>query len=337
MLDLVPERLIRLDAESGDAVLVEPEGDLREIPQSIALSVRRRRQTSLIGRFNLGGSGSEALRRAGESLRGPAETLVCLPPGPLIEKSLTLPLAAERDLDRVIGYEMDRETPFAAEEVWWSTKVESRDRAHGRIQVRLSLIPRVAVAGVIDELARLGLNPSAIEAAAGGGAIRRIPLSSSSHFKRFGVNSRRILVAACIALVVADLATPFAVQSLALTRVEDRIASLRPDTDLAEALRRRLDGTSAAVDIIAAQRAQFGDPMVALAAVTRVLPDDTHLTDFAMRARQLTLVGESADAARLIGKMASDPAFKDPAFSAPVTRADGRPADRFSISAESRP
>ena len=83
-------------------------------------------------RFALDRVGTDDARRALAEVRPPADIWLCLPPGPLIEKRLALPLAAERELSRVVAYQMDRETPFAANEVWWSCEIENRDRARGK-------------------------------------------------------------------------------------------------------------------------------------------------------------------------------------------------------------
>ena len=37
----------------------------------------------------------------------------------MLAKTVTLPLAAERELEQVLAFEMDRETPFKAEELYW--------------------------------------------------------------------------------------------------------------------------------------------------------------------------------------------------------------------------
>src|SRR6516165_809933 len=49
----------------------------------------------------------------------------------VLGKTLTLPLAAERELDQVLGFEMDRETPFKAEEIYWNHRIEGSDRQNG--------------------------------------------------------------------------------------------------------------------------------------------------------------------------------------------------------------
>ena len=89
----------------------------------------------------------------------------------------------------------------------------------------------------------------------------------------------------------------------------------------------------AGVDVLAAQRAKVGDPLAVLATLTDVLPDDTVLTDFSLRQRVVTISGQSGGAARLIPALAADPALRDPAFTAPVTRNETQHSDGFSIRA----
>ena len=74
-----------------------------------------------------------------------------------------------------------------------------------------------------------------------------------------------------------------------------------------------------------------------MAATTRILPDDTYLTEMEVRQRKVTLSGRSAGAARLIGALAADAEFRNPGFSAPVTRLEALRAELFTINAEVRP
>ena len=74
-----------------------------------------------------------------------------------------------------------------------------------------------------------------------------------------------------------------------------------------------------------------------LAQATEALPDDTHLTDFALHKHKLNISGQSEEAAKLIGLMTANPLFKNPAFTSAVTRVQGSKADAFSIETEVRP
>src|SRR6202023_4250511 len=91
------------------------------------------------------------------------------------------------------------------------------------------------------------------------------------------------------------------------------------------------DRLSGNAGFIESERDKAGRPLGVLAATTRILPDDTYLTEMELRQRKLTLSGRSAGAARLIGALAADGEFKNPGFSAPVTRLEGPPARAFPL------
>ena len=102
-------------------------------------------------------------------------------------------------------------------------------------------------------------------------------------------------------------------------------------------MRQEIDRLSGSAGFIESERDKAGRPLVVLAAATRILPDDTYLTEMELRQRKLTLSGRSAGAARLIGALAADPEFRNPGFSAPVTRLEALKAELFTINAEVQP
>lgn len=295
---------------------------------------RRKGRDAALGHFVLDGAGVAALRAA--TAGQGAAAVLRLPPELLLEQQVALPIAAERDPERVLHYEMDRITPFAAEELFWTWTAERRDRAQGRLHVRLSLVPKARVSPVLDALRGAGLRPAALEAGAPGGSVRRIALDrpQPARWRRRGL---AVAGAACAVLAVAAVAVPFAMQSVRSAEVERRIAALRPRVDETEALRRRILSSAAGTDVFAEQRARVGDALLTLATLTDVLPDDTFLTELTVRTRIVTISGQSAGAARLIAALAAERGIRNPAFAAPVTRNEGTRAEGFSIRAEVAP
>ena len=73
-----------------------------------------------------------------------------------------------------------------------------------------------------------------------------------------------------------------------------------------------------------------------LAAITDALPDDTYLSDFTLHHREISLMGQSRDAAALIQRLSDNSVVRDPGFSAPVTRDPGTGVDNFSIKLSAR-
>ena len=55
---------------------------------------------------------------------------------------MTLPLAAERQPEGVLRFDMDRLTPFPAEDLFWTWVIERRDRARRMLHIGLSFIPK---------------------------------------------------------------------------------------------------------------------------------------------------------------------------------------------------
>jgi len=335
----VPARLMQSDAgpdARGLVVVVRlPAG-----PPSVDVLVRRKGRDDALGHFTLDPAGVAALR-ASVAGQGPA-ALLRLPPELLLEQQATLPIAAERDPERVLHYEMDRITPFTADELFWTWAIERRDRAQGRLYLRLLLVPKVRLTAVLNALREAGLRPAALEAqasngsangSASGGAVRRIALDRAqpARWRRRGL---AVAAAACAVLAIAAVAVPFAVQSVQGERVERQIAALRPQVDQAEALRRRILSSTAGTDVFEQQRGRVGDALQTLATLTDVLPDDTFLNELTLRARIVTISGQSAGAAKLIAALAAERSIRNPAFAAPVTRNEGTHNEGFSIRAE---
>jgi general secretion pathway protein L len=347
MRSLLPARL-RAGGQPPDALLVtlpDPGASPGASPGGAEVGIARRRrgrETSL-GRIDLASAspaGMAALRR------GTRRILLRPPPGMLLEREVVLPAAAQRDPAGVLRYELDRLTPFAPEEVFWSWRRTGRDLSQGLspglsqgLRLRLALLPKAPLLGMIERLRQAGLPPGGIEVGDARGAVLALPLGAAAgpaEGRREAWRRRALLAAgiACGGLAVAAVALPFLLQSLALSAAERHIRALQPEVTEAEALRRRIAEAKGGQDAFAAERARVGDALRVLAMLTEILPDDTWLTELTLRQRRLTIAGRSAGAARLIGLLSADPTIRDTAFVAPVTRQEGGGADAFSIRAE---
>lgn len=357
MLELVPARFARPDPSAVGALLVEPypRGD------GIRLVRRQAGEETVLGDVPLRRTGfgdtpdtgiatdpdgtldadddaglRTALSAAGANGAG-GMVLLRLPAGTALQRDVTLPLAAEAGLDRVLAYEMDRLTPFAADDIFFSWAVLRRDREAGRMQLRLSLVPKAPLLPLLETLRSAGAGPRAIEirgASPGSARPLRIPLAHERPAS--ARQERRLLLMAggcCAMLALLAIVLPFILQSVAAHKLDRQVAGLQPRVDAVQALRRRIAGSTAGGDLVSTERRRLGDALGVMAAVTRVLPDDSYLSDFTLRQGVLTISGQSPGAAKLIPAISSDPAFSAPAFAAPVTRIEGQNTDLFSIRA----
>lgn len=320
LASLLPRAWRGRSAGNGLVVAIDPRG--------VTLLRRRNGQERRLAALPAGGSATVPARLPARPRRGP---VVVRTGATLLERDVTLPLAAEGQEARVLGYEMDRLTPFRAEDLFWDWEPLRRDKAQGRLHLRLWLLPRAPLQPVLETLAPIGLAPDLLEAAGSGGVARLIRLRRPTASARRGA---RVAAGACAVLAAAAVAVPFVRQSLDAAAVERRIAALRAPVAEVAALRRR---EAAGGDVAVAERQRLGDAIAVLVAVTRALPDDTYLTEFSLRARRLRLAGQSGAAAALIKLLGSAPHLRNPAFAAPVTRSDTGRGDVFAIEAELAP
>jgi general secretion pathway protein L len=331
MAELLPAQLTRRPAVWANAVIVV-ESAAAGSPATLLL--RRNRQETSLGVFIPNTTNRRDLRAM---LNGHAEDrviLLRLPPGARLEKQLVLPIVAERELRRVIGYEINRVTPFEVGDVFWTWTVTKHDRPRGRLHIRLSLVPKAALVPLLAALDQAGLSPTSLEATSSDSPPDLIPLRQNTE----RVDGRRrvaiYLASVCGVLAVVAVSLPFLLQSLALGEVEGRIAAVQAQVEQVQALRQRVAAESASRDALADERLRVGNALEILAAVTALLPDNTFLNDLTLRQRRLTISGQSATAAKLIAGLASGPMFRNPAFAAPVTRNEVGRTDVFSIRAE---
>ncbi len=257
------------------------------------------------------------------------DTGLVLPASAILQREVVLPLAAAKSLHIVLGYEMDRLTPFAPEEVYWATAHAQMDAAREKLTLRLFVVLRAQVDHICAALARRNIVPSYIEIPGGRielGKPRRRP----AQFLQTG------LIALCAILGMGCVAMPFWRQQMALDAAASVIAANTQAALVAQTLRQQLE--EAAQGRAAVAKAQHsGDVLHVLAALTSALPDGTYLSDLTLKDGDLSFDGQSSNAAQLIALLAASPALRNPNFTAPVTRtADGK-ADQFSLDAKLAP
>jgi general secretion pathway protein L len=312
------ELLPNAAAEAPDGIVVDITNE-----QAVSASVRRRGRLEPV---NLG---------AAARLAGRRPIILRPPPGAELVKHHIVPTAPRRQLDQLLRYELARITPFPADDLFWRWDGHTKFGDKARTDVVLTMVPKQALAPAITALESVGLKARFVEVGPADHP-QLLPILDSEE-RSTGPVLFKGLVWACAVLAIVAVAVPMVRQSLALRATDDAIAELQPTISQVEALRRGLSAEGAGKALLAKEMQRTGDILQVLAMVTRILPDDSFLTDFALRERQMTISGRSASAPRLITLLSSDPTIRNTSFAAPVTRIEGATADIFSIKAELSP
>ena len=247
-------------------------------------------------------------------------------------RHLLVPIAARLNLREILGFEIERETPFGLAEVYWSYGVRRKDSARGLIEIDLFLVPRNSIEPLVEIIRAAGLDPVGIDVDTGTNATALIPLHPQNRWQQ--ARSQRALaplVASAAVLTVIAIALPFIRQQWALSSADAMITTLAEPAREASALRQSADQLTKTVAALKDEYERNGSAVATLAAITKSLPDETYLTALNLRDGRLTMSGLSPSAAQLIGLLAQTPGFREPAFASPVVENEGKGLEAFTI------
>jgi general secretion pathway protein L len=293
-----------------------------------------------LGRILLRPAGAAELRRAfagalhGVPLRG-AEIVVELPADRVLRRMVDLPTAAAENLREVLSFEMDRHTPFRAEEVAFDFRVAGTDPATKRMTVDLAVVPAPLVEQATAVTEAFGVRPDRISVA-GGPAAAPVNFLAPAVRHQGGVLGRRLSLAlgiAAAALVVAAVYLPLHQERQLLASYEAQLAQSRAAAADADALRKRVTAALERTRFLVERRLSTPTTAALFKEVTERLPDDSWLTQLRLHGNQVTLSGFSPAAASLIAGLEASPLLAEVRFASPVI-ADPRVAlERFNLSA----
>nr|WP_294916983.1 PilN domain-containing protein [uncultured Neokomagataea sp.] len=260
-------------------------------------------------------------------LHSPPHTVLCLPPGSILKRRITLPEAARTDPTRAAHYELDRLTPFQPDDIVWSLDTTPHPAPPGFIAFDLLIAPRKTFNTAQEQLTGHALAPTHLRSTSRHtSAPITLPLSHTASAKH--PRHKVFVLLACLLL-----ATPFLLQKIHLFRINSALSTLENGRSRAEALQHQIMLTQLGPLAVQKEEQRNGIPLLTLQNLTDALPDDTYLTSLRLRGRQISLEGQSKEAARLIVTMRQTGHFSDVAFSGPVLRSDNHQADLFSLTA----
>jgi general secretion pathway protein L len=319
LAELVPSRLMHMLAEAGDATILDVAGD------RFMLSTRRK---GMIAEGALTDLGSVLVPDL------PQLKLLRVQTDQVLRKELSLPAATRRDLANVLGFEIDRETPFEQGEVYWNYRTRT-GAVKGRLDIDLVVVPRRAGDALVDAARDAGFAPTALEVPEEGRRSILLWLEAPNPLRYYRLPLKtKLPMAAVYGMAAALVLLPFAVQQARLFLADRTITEYQSQARAASALNQAANRRVAALAFMNGSHLGEGRALDILVAATKALPDDSYLTSFSVHEGQVTMAGSSEAAAKLIGALAASPAFRDPVFDAAVLEGDGDDQEKFTISAK---
>ncbi len=265
-----------------------------------------------------------------------------LAPGMGLRKTLELPLVAEDDLDQLLRFEMDRLTPFRAEDVVFAQRVMQRDPDRQRIMVELQVAPRALVEQSLGVAAACKVRPTRVELAKAlssgadpePGALPALNLLPAESEAAPASRLNRWLALVALLLTAAALAIPLQQQRLTADDLERQIPAAKDAAQQSAQLRDRVDQLDANIGFLSDQKRRMPMLTQVLAELTRLVPDQAYVEQLDVRDGEINLRGLATSPSDLIALLDRSALFHKPEFRAPVTQDPRLRLERFQLSAK---
>lgn len=262
-------------------------------------------------------------------------TIIQLAADDVLMPELTLPAEAESNLHEVLGYEMDRLTPFAAEQVYYDCKIEERMTDPKRIRVRSVVVAREPVDRLVEAARRWGFAPAMVTVSGDtmvdpNASYNLLPAATITR-DRNGLGLSRLLVFTMGVLLVIAVALPLYQQQMTIQQLDKQINDLVRQSKDVIALQDKMDQLQQE-SIIPLERKRKSPVFIdVLKELSTVLPDHTWLQSLDLKENELTIQGQSSTASALIALLEESALFRDVTFQSPVVRDAETNLDQFQI------
>jgi general secretion pathway protein L len=253
-----------------------------------------------------------------------APRFLALDLGEVLSKELSLPAAAEANLAQVLAFEMDRQTPFKASDVYYDWRIVQRDAA-GQLRLQLFVVPRDEVDQAIKAASDRGIGLSGIDVVDGTSSLGLNLLPYSERHRAVNRRARLnyVLAGAVVVLLAAVMTQSLYLRAHQVSELEMAIAAVQGEARDVMRIKEQIEDSSDAAGFLALRRAESPLAIELLADITRLLPDDTYLDRLVIGKESVQLQGKSQNAQRLIELVNESEMLDDAAFRG-STRLDAR-------------
>jgi general secretion pathway protein L len=261
-----------------------------------------------------------------------------------------LPAAVEENLAQALSYDLDRHTPFRPEQLYFDAAVIDRNPEAKTIGVDWVAALKTAVDSARRQVEDWGGVVVAVvpgpPSTRGTRATRLnlIPHETrppSALWRRWQLWAPAVLVALG---ALAVLVVPLVQKREYAIALNKQTESAHEQAEAADALRTQLERQQGDYNYALAKKYAYPGVVQIIDDITRLLPDDTWITQLEMKstvrgkdtARELTLRGESANAGALISTLEESKLVEQAALQSPTTKLQPGPGEVFVLGSRLR-
>ena len=332
---LLPVRWQSFFSGGADWYLLQHEGtqwSLRRAGNSLPMTRWNDSDDSLIQQTTL----TSALKNIDpEDLR----LALLLPTAAVLRRTLALPLAARDNLLQVMAFEIDRQTPFSAAQVYYAVRELPQPAAAGRFNAELVAVTRSTLDPLLALLGTLSIPIDAVDLAVGNDrlGVNLLPPEQTTRRVRPRLRLNLALAAGAVVLLLLTLATWLHNRQAALANMQDTVESMRSEAQQVTSLRQQLQDNAGAAGFLAQRKKSTVSMLSLMQEITTRLPDTAWLERFSVdNTGQVGLQGQSVQAAKLLDALKDSTLITNASFQGSIQPDPTTGKERFYLTAQLR-
>jgi len=332
----------RARLSSRPSALVIAEGDLWRELRPVAGRLAESGRVDLAA-LDLAGRRHAFRRLLADGPGADGSVWLLLPDSEVLQRTVSLPLAAEESLREAVGFELDRFTPFGEAQACYDFRVKGRDAGSQRLTLDLAVAHRPLVDRRLAELRELGASVVGVGTAESfTGAEAPLNLLEPDRRERPAVSgavvAARSLAVLAGVLLLAALVLPLWQKRSRVIELLPRLATAKAGADVAERLGQEIEKLAGEHNFVLGKK-QAQVPMVSLVEeLSRLLPDTTWIQQLEVKpgpkGKDLQFFGETGSSSQLIEVLEKSGIVANPTFRSPLTKGVTPGTERFFIGAE---
>lgn len=332
----------RARLSSRPSALVIAEGDLWRELRPVAGRLAESGRVDLAA-LDLAGRRHAFRRLLADGPGADGSVWLLLPDSEVLQRTVSLPLAAEESLREAVGFELDRFTPLGESQACYDFRVKGRDAGSQRLTLDLAVAHRPLVDRRLAELRELGASVVGVGTAESfTGAEAPLNLLEPDRRERPAVSgavvAARALAVLAGVLLLAALVLPLWQKRSRVIELLPRLATAKAGADVAERLGQEIEKLAGEHNFVLGKK-QAQVPMVSLVEeLSRLLPDTTWIQQLEVKpgpkGKDLQFFGETGSSSQLIEVLEKSGIVANPTFRSPLTKGVTPGTERFFIGAE---
>lgn len=256
-------------------------------------------------------------------------------------KNLNLPLAAQANIAQVVRYELDRYSPFKAEQVYFATRIERVDNEAAQIALQLLISPKKNLETFYNDCKTLGMTPSIVDVEDAPNDLQNLHSAYNLlplHLQPKVKNTTRFLTGGLLTLLFllsfASLILPVWLEYQGVQELEEKLSKIEKEVKAVKNLQAEMDTLREETQLLIDEKTATPPVVAILNEISALMKDDSWLSYLQYSDGQIQLQGESQAASNLLADLEASDYFANVSFASPVTQDKASGLERFQITAQ---